>query len=297
MLAQQKLMVSLTLVLLAASASAAPLVYAVTGNQQFGAINLATGAFSQIGPDTPEADTGLVAGPMGSLLTLTTSGNLDAINPVTGVTTVIGPTGLADCSTSSSPCGPKSANFLSSLGGTIYATDFQNDLYKINPATGAATLIGLTGVPPVTFIPFGSPNPDGSFNFLGGGLFSAGGNLYETFDTGTKNFKTGAITPVIPDNLYQIDPATGKSTLIAPTAFGLGAVVPLNGTAYGFNNATRQLVTLNLTNGSTTFVSNVDPAAGLIFGAAPSPVPEPGSIGLAALGIAALGVNRLRKRA
>src|ERR1700686_4071270 len=97
MLTQQKLIFSLALVLLPASASAS-LVYVVTGGQQFGTVDLATGLFHQIGPNTPEGEGGLVPGPNGSLLTLTLSGNLDSINPATGVTSVVGPTGLADCS-------------------------------------------------------------------------------------------------------------------------------------------------------------------------------------------------------
>ncbi len=41
----------------------------------------------------------------------------------------------------------------------------------------------------------------------------------------------------------------------------------MNRTAYAFNGDTRQVVALNLTNGTTSFVSNVDPAAGLVVAA------------------------------
>ncbi len=50
-----------------------------------------------------------------------------------------------------------------------------------------------------------------------GRLFGAGGKLYATFSTGTTNFKD-VNTRVMPDRLYQIDPATGKTILISPTA-------------------------------------------------------------------------------
>ncbi len=85
MLTQQKLMLSLALVLFTVPASADSLVYVVNGNNQFGTIDLATGAFRQIGPNGP-GNGGLAPGPNGSLLTLTFSGNLDSINPATGVT-------------------------------------------------------------------------------------------------------------------------------------------------------------------------------------------------------------------
>jgi hypothetical protein len=47
--------------------------------------------------------------------------------------------------------------------------------------------------------------------------------------------------------------------------------VGVNGTYYAFDDITNQIERLNLANGSTTFVSNFDPAAGLIQGAAATP--------------------------
>jgi hypothetical protein len=224
---------------------------------------------------------------------VTFSGNLDSINPATGVATAIGATGLADCSTPTSPCGPTSANELGSLGGTTYATDFNNDLYTVNPLTGAATLIGPTGMPAVPFIP-DSTNPDGTFNAFDESLFSAGGNLYATFDAIIVNPSPFTVTPVISPDLYQINPSTGLATLIGPTALTIGAVVDVNGTLYAFDDMLSQVLILNLANGNTSFASNFDPAAGIIGGA--TPTPEPASFVLAAFGIAALGVGRLRKR-
>ena len=198
MLTRQKSIVSLALVLLTVPASASPIMYIVNGSQ-FGTIDVSTGTFNQIGPNMPEGTEGLVQGQNGSLLTLAFSGNLDSINPATGATSVIGPTGLADCSNFPvSPCGPTSANDLGQFGGTIYATDFANNLYTVNPATAAATLIGPTGIPGLSFIPL-STNPDGSFNAYDETLFSTAGKLYVTFDTLTFNPLTS--TPVIPPHL------------------------------------------------------------------------------------------------
>jgi hypothetical protein len=289
----RNLLLSLALSAFAASASAGSLVYVENGFQ-FGTVDLASGAFTAIGPGTPEGVTGLAAAPNGSLLTLSFSGDLESINPANGAVTIVGATGLGDCSLLSSPCGPTSANTIAALGGKIYATDYQNKLYTVNPVTGATTPIGLTGMPGITFVPL-STNADGSFNIFDEALFAADGKLFATFDTGAVDILTPnpTLTPVIAPNLYQIDPATGVATLIGPTAFGLSAAVELNGAAYAFSAPLRGVVALDLATGKTTFVSNLDPAVGIITGAAPTP--EPASIALAALGMIGFAVCRRRR--
>jgi hypothetical protein len=291
MLSRHKFLGLLALVLFAGSASASPTVYVVNGSKQFGTVNLGTGAFQQIGPLGPDGQSGLVRGPNGTLLTLAFSGNLDSIDPATGVTSVIGRTGLGSCMSDSSPCGATSAAALGELGGIVYATDFSNNLYTVDPATGAATLVGLTGIPPFAFNPT-VPIHDQTFYGFDYSLFSAGGKLYQTFDVITIDFSSLTITPVIPAKLYEIDPSTAVATLIAPTALGLTSVVNISGTLYAFNGA-QQVVTLDLSNGNTTPIGSFDPAAGLILGA--SPVPEPASMALTAIGVFATYVVR-RKR-
>ncbi len=125
------LAVSQVLVLFTAPAAAATIVYAITDFQQFGTLDLTSGRFNQIGPDTPDSQDGLVMGPGGSFLALSISGYLESINPANGVVSLIGPTGLGDL-----------ANDMAELGGTLYATDFNNNIYTVNRTTGAATLIG-----------------------------------------------------------------------------------------------------------------------------------------------------------
>lgn len=88
------LIASLAAVALTTCASADSLVYVVTDSQQFGTVDLSTGAFRQIGADTSGQQFYLVPGPNGSLLSLTATGNLESINPATGATSVIGATGL-----------------------------------------------------------------------------------------------------------------------------------------------------------------------------------------------------------
>jgi len=252
-----------------ASAHGRLLVYVITGGLQFGAVDLRSGAFILIGPGLPpDVGAGLVPGRGRSLLTLSFSGNLDAIDPATGRTARVGATGLGDCSTPASPCGPNSANVIGQLDDTYYATDFAQNLYSVNPRTGAAKLIGPTGIPAITFIPF-SANPDGSLNVYAESLFSARGKLYANFATARLNPATGTATPVIPGALYQINPTTGYARLVAPTDTSLTSTVNVDETIYAFDAATGQVVTLDVRNGLTTAVSDLDPAAGLIGGATP----------------------------
>jgi outer membrane protein assembly factor BamB len=273
MLCQRKLILSLTL--FAASASAGPLVYVVTFAGQFGSADATTGAFTQIGATTSDPLGGLVSGPNGSLLGVSYGGNLDSVNPATGAVSVIGFTGL----------GPALATAPLATGvfnGTVYETDGSNNLYTINTTTGAASLLGATGLPQCPSV----TDPD---DIADEAIFAAGGKLYITFDG--FNFITNAVVDA--PELYQINPATGAAALIGPTAFGLDAALQVNGTVYGFT-AANTVLSLNVANGSTSFVTNYDSNALDITGAAATP--EPASFGLAALGIAAILVARWQRR-
>jgi hypothetical protein len=298
-LGQKFVMASLTLLLSFVTAANADSVYVITLNldtndQQFGTVDLATGAFQQIRSGPGGEYRGLVPASNGSFLSLGFDGNLTSINPATGATTVIGPTGFSDCSTPSSPCGPRSAGVLAELGGVLYATDFSQNLYRVNPASGAATLIGPTGIPAVPFSSHFTSNPDGTANVMSATLFAANGNLYATFDADRLDPASGAITPVITNNLYQIDPSTGRTTTVAPTTESLSAIVQVNGAVYAFSVGTQQLLNLNLANGGTSFIADVGGATRYVEGAAPTP--EPISVTLAGIGIAAIILLRLRKQ-
>jgi hypothetical protein len=246
------------------------LVYAITIGFQFGAVDLRSGAFLPIGPGLPpDVGDGLVQGPGKSLLSLGFDGNLDAIDPFTGRTSVVGATGLGDCSTPTSPCGPNSALWIGLVDGHYYVTDFANNLYSLDPKTAATKLIGPTGIPGITFPPF-SVNPDGSVNVFGASLFSARGKFYAYFSTLAVNFAAGTFTPLIPGAIYQINPATGHATMVAPTETTLSVIVNVNDTIYAFNGLPPQVEVLDVTNGHTTVVTDLDPAAEVIAGAAPA---------------------------
>jgi hypothetical protein len=251
------------------------LVYVITGGSRFGAVDLGSGVFMPIGEHTPsDVGGGLVhVQDPSSLLTLTFAGNLDAIDPVNGKTSSVGPTKLlADCSHPDSPLRSTCANVIGQLGETLYATDFGQNLYTVNPFTGEATQIGSTGIPQLSFVPLSNACPNCVYNES---LFSFGGNLYANFATATRT-STGPVIGTVPQ-LWEINTSTGAATpgpLLVKAdgrpAIGLTSVVNVNEIIYAFNAATGQVVTIDMTTGLTTPVpAALHSNAGLIGGATP----------------------------
>lgn len=299
MILRHKLVLALTLALTSAASKADPLVYTIGDGGQFGTTNLSTGAFTSIGPGIAVGTGGLVQGPGGTLLSLGFNGDLNSINPTTGILSTVGATGLGDCSLPSSPCGSNSANIIGKVGSTLYATDLANNLYTINPSNGAATLVGATGIPGLSFVPHAPVpgDPDGSFYIYDESLFGYGGKLYANFDTGIFDPMTFTPTQLIGPDLYQINTSTGAATILSPTDFGLASITDVAGTLYAFSLPTSSLVTLNLADGKTTYVSDTDPAGGMVGGSTPlSPTPEPASLGLVGTGLATLAAAIRRRK-
>jgi hypothetical protein len=201
------------------------------------------------------------------------SGNLDSVNPATGSISVIGATGLGNL-----------AFDTAELDGTVYETDLSNNLYSINTTTGAATLIGYTGIPPCPSL------IDPADDFGDESLFSAGGNLYATFDGFDFTTSTFRDAPT----LYQLNPTTGAATLVGPTAFEIDGAVDVNSTVYAFTSD--QVLSLDLTNGDTTSVATYDDPSGFNFitGAAAA-TPEPDSFALFGSGTGLVLVSMRRR--
>lgn len=270
--------------LFAVSASAAPLVYVVTLNQQFGTIDLSDGHFTPIGEGTPDGLANLMWSPGGSLLSLGTTGShagyLVKINPETGSETALRP-----ITYKGQPLG-FNAFSLAEFHHRLYLTDFSNNLYLVNPATGNATRVGenggTTGLRPDVNVPF-TTNPDGTFNLCDEGLYEFDGKLYATFDSFAIN--TSLTPPTIAHQfldpyLWKIDPSTGAATFVANTNLQISAIVKADGKLYafegvldsfenGFPVAHAELDILDPKTGKSTRVADIDPGLGLIFGATP----------------------------
>jgi len=229
-----------------------PLVYVlthdtVTGAAGFGAAHLGSVGLVRIGS---------THGP--SLLSMGYSGTLYSIDARTGAATVVGTTGLG-----------ANAVTLGMLDGKYYAIDVSQHLYSLDPATGATKAIGPTGIPQITFVPFQIDPSDGKLDVYDESLFSFRGKLYANLDTGKVDLTTGSETAVIQDALYEIDPETGRSRMIAPTDLGLLTIVNVNDTIYAFDSINDRFVTIDMRNGRAEAVSNLDPAAGFVCGATP----------------------------
>jgi hypothetical protein len=260
--------------------------YVESSGGAFGRMNLTTGAFQQIGSSLKDPGLGLSV-LNGTLYNMGLDGVLNTINPGSGIDTTVGRS-LGDCSIpGTSPCGPNAVLAFGSVNGRLYATDLANNLYTVDPSTGKSTLIGSTGMPPVTFIP-GVPHPDGTFPGVDESLFSAAGKLYanEDFVVIDPTRPHPLVKVNLADALYSINTATGEATRIAPTITPLNSFVNVNGTEYTFDGNLGEVLTVNRTTGATSAVTNYDPAAGIITGAAP--VPEPVSFVLLLAGLAGL---------
>src|SRR3954451_2841634 len=183
---RRKLFVCFALIIFPIAGAAASVYVdsaAVDGSSAyFGVIDLTTGAFTRIGQNAPsEGLFGLVGENNGTLVAMTYASNLERFDPGTGVTSLIGPTGLASCVVPTPACTSNTGSTIGGLPGAIYGTDFANNFYRIDSGSGHATLIGSTGIPAIPYVP-GTQNADGSFNFFDQSIFSAEGKLYTTFD-------------------------------------------------------------------------------------------------------------------
>jgi hypothetical protein len=117
-------------------------------------------------------------------------GNLLTLDPATGMGTLVGPMGI----------GPVPALALDPTTGTMYAAPSNGnaDLYRVDPGTGATSLLGSTG------LAIGD-----NFVTVGDMAFSPEGTLYAAV-----NIAGGSATGS--DTLVTIDKTTGKATIIGP---------------------------------------------------------------------------------
>ncbi|MGA3042973.1 MAG: putative Ig domain-containing protein [Bryobacteraceae bacterium] len=235
-----------TLVGLSCAAAQTPdsLAYVFTKSDQFGIIDLNTGAYTQFSITAQQpAGMGMVGGSLyvagygssalfqvnptngvlklvnysnikfydlGSTLTqlygLDQNGDLYAVNPSTAAATLVGPTGYGQSGNTLGLSTNSNALFLA----------VNSKLYLVNTVTGAATLLGATGVKGI-----------GSMVYENGQLYA--GVTQPTSQIYTLNTSTGAGTQVAtpsgnpaPGNLWALAPAAPQTGLsLATTRSGL----------------------------------------------------------------------------
>jgi len=240
------------------------------------------------------------------------AGNLYAGNPATGVFSLIG----NDANVNNEPMGD--IDFTSN--GQLWGIGYDNNLYSINAGTGAATLVGATGIGFVAGAAgdsFGNLYAGGTNNIYtintatgagtqvgaGGGGYTVSGDLEFV---GSTLYATSAET-ASGGTLWQINQGTGFGTFIGETGFdavwGL-AYDTDNGIFYGYTSGGQEF-TINPANLAldTAVNTNLPSLLGSnqLFGAAfGSAVPEPSTwatlLGGAAL-IAAFIIRRRTARA
>jgi hypothetical protein len=183
-----------------ATSAATAICYAQASDGAFliSRFDLSTGA--AIGAPVSDGDSFSGLAYVGSTLygTAIVSRTLRTLNPVTGASVAIGPTGVSD---------PISG--LAWDGTTLYGIEggggkppVAANLYTINLTTGTATVVGNTGITGAGSLQFG---PDG--NLYAGGDSNDGGHLYRV------NKTTGAATLVGPSGFPDL---TGLALVTFP---------------------------------------------------------------------------------
>ena len=205
--------------------------YETTGSAQFGIIDLTTGVFTQFGNSSiPVIGLGVYGANLyGPGLH---SGTLYEVNRANGTLTAIGNA-------------PFIYRGFGSTKSGLYGFDQEMNLYSINPTTGAATLIGPTGL----------SNPGGF------GVSTGSATLYIT-PTPEGSRRT---------SLYSVDTATGSATPIGyPGFYGSGASVFVNGTLYAGAFSPLAVYTLNTQAGVGRLVAHVSGTGSYFYGLAPA---------------------------
>jgi hypothetical protein len=142
----------------------------------------------------------------------------------------------------------------------LYEWGKDSNLYSVNPSTGGTTLIGATGIP------------------IGGimGMSSSGAELFINQD----------------ENLYLINTTTGAGTLVGTTAGAIfGAMVEIGGTYYAGSDDPYpyQLFTFNPSNAATTPGAVLTGTSSDFWGLTPTGIPEASTWTMMLAGFVGLG--------
>jgi len=210
---------------------------------QFGFLDIGTGTFQLIA-DLPNGAQG-IARDNGTIFAVDNSNNLIRISP-DGKAAVVGPTGI----TTPGPKGDTRVDVFASLKtGDLFLMDYSNNLYSVDRKTGAATLIGPTGIPAIV-----SPHLSSSL----------AGDCHSLFFTLAERDEAGNL--ILPPSLYRIDPRNAAATFMGPTARAVAGSGFINGTLYGFSvdlrlfgiNEPPHVFSIDTTTGAATRVTDLN---------------------------------------
>ncbi len=239
-----------------------------------------------------------------SILGAGSNGDLYSINPTTGATTEIGAMGVTMYD-------------IAEYEGKIYGINGTSDLYSINPTTGVATEIGATGetFTALTFSPSGVLYATGltttkvyTVNLSTGAATAIPGETNTTaynaagdleLINGVLYMTVGGDGTNAPSTLVTVNLTTGVMTTIGAIKEGNTAVDDVfglayqNGVLYGFTSpsGTGEVISINTSTGAATDVASyggTGRGAFTFYGATDDAVPEPGTFGALALGLAGL---------
>ena len=244
----------------ASPALADPLAWDALLNDDFGKLDLASGALAQIGVLAVGASGPAGLGEIGSTVyTASIFGTgFYTVNTATAGVTLISNVGLG---------GNNYYNIGSTTSG-LYGLDGSYNLYSINPHTGVATLIGSTGL---------SFESDAAYS-----LSNGSSTLYLTNG----------------QSLYTLNTSTGAPTYVGDAGappIGFGADVYENGELYAvdYTSPGDTIYTLNTATSAGTFVTDTSYTS-QSYGLAP--VPEPPTWAMLLAGFAGLGFADYRSR-
>jgi len=245
------------------SLSASPIVYVADLQNDFGTLNLSTGAFSQLGTlNLPAGDYiyGMGFGANGNLYGLDSDvpANLWQINPANADGTEVGTIDQG------------AAGATADAAGTLFALsqDLSANFYTQAPPSTTTNVIAATGY---SAAGLAAVTPDGSA-------------FYATVQSDTSPY----------DDLASVNVSTGAVTDIGSTGYTPDAGLFVDGTLYGFDTTSNAIVTLNTTTGAGTYVATYDTPDGQNIVAAATPVAVPEPTGIVALAFG--GVALLRRR-
>lgn len=246
-------------------AQAGPMAYVSLADGRFGTMDLTSGAFSVLG--TPFQNvSGLAYGPGGKLY----GSDFDAeglylVNPSDGTGTLVGTMAVQ----------PGDITGIAGVNGNLYTVGNLQQLYRVNASTAATTLIGSTGITPITDL-------------------SAIAALTIAADASNIYWSNRTTTDTA-DRLYRVNPATGAATLLGNVqgADFLAASGFIGGKFYLFTFEPNNIYTLDLNTLQATLVGSYNDLDAPVFGVAA--VPEPAGLAIGGLALIGIGIMRSRR--